>query len=80
MKVYHIIEVVTNDQQTVEIHANSQERAMQVYLEYSTNDPLLSVRRQGNRTTWDYEDEVCEMTAQTEHLVFARWTHKRGLY
>jgi hypothetical protein len=80
MKVYHIIEIVPQDQQTVEIHADSQERAMQVYLEYSTNDPLLSVRRHGNCTTWNYADEVCKMTAQTEYLVFARWTHKRGLY
>ncbi len=80
MKVYHIIEVVTHDQQTVEVYADNQEQAIQIYLEHSTHDPLVTVHRLDNRATWEYEDEVCVMTAQTEYLVFARWTHKRGLY
>jgi hypothetical protein len=80
MKVYHIIEVVPHDQQTVEIFADTAENAIAIYLHYSTNDALVSVERRGNKTVWNYTDERCEMTAQTEQLIFARWTHKRGLY
>lgn len=80
INVYHIIEETT-DQQVVEIHAPSASEAIAIYLAHSTHERWDSIERlPGNRLLWNFPSEYCTMYAQTEHLIFAKWTHKKGLY
>lgn len=80
IKVYHIIEETT-DQQVVEIHAPSASEAIAIYLAHSTHEHWDSIERlPGNRLLWNFPSEYCTMYAKTEHLIFVKWTHKRGLY
>lgn len=80
MQVYHIIEE-TIDQQVIEIHAPNANEAISIYLEHSTHERPDSIERlSNNRLLWNFPTEYCIMYAQTEHLIFAKWTHKLGLY
>jgi hypothetical protein len=80
MQVYHIIEE-TIDQQVVEIHAPSASEAIAIYLKHSTHEHWDTIERlPGNRLLWNFPSEYCTMSAETEHLIFAKWTHKLGLY
>ena len=78
--VYHIIEETT-DQQVIEIRANSANEAISIYIKHSTHEHWDSIEQLGNnRILWNFPTEYCTMYAQTEHLIFAKWTHKLGLY
>lgn len=79
LKVFHIIEETT-DQQVVEIHAQSVHEAIGIYLKHSTHEQWDSIERNGHKVIWNFPSEYCIITAQTEHLVFAKWVHKKGLY
>lgn len=79
LKVFHIIEETT-DQQVVEIHAQNANEAIGVYMEHCTHEQWDSIEKNGHRIIWNFPSEYCVMTAQTEHLIFAKWIHKKGLY
>jgi hypothetical protein len=80
MQVFHIIEETT-DQQVIEIHAPSASEAIAIYLANGTHEHWDSIERlPGNRLLWNFPSEYCTMCAKTEHLIFAKWTHKKGLY
>ena len=79
LKVFHIIEETT-DQQVVEIHAQNAHEAIVVYMEHCTHERRDSIKKNGHRIIWNFPSEYCVMTAQTEHLIFAKWIHKKGLY
>lgn len=80
INVYHIIEETT-DQQVMEIHAPSISKAISVYLTHCTREHWDSIERlPGNRLLWNFPSEYCTMYAKTERLIFAKWTHKKGLY
>lgn len=78
--VYHIIEETT-DQQVIEVRANSANEAISIYIKHSTHEHWDSIEQLGNgRILWNFPTEYCTMYAKTEHLIFAKWTHKLGLY
>lgn len=79
MQIFHIIEETT-DQQVIEIHAPSISDAIGRYISVATNDNWESIEKNGNALIWNFPDEYCIMTMATPNLVFARWTHKKGLY
>ena len=79
LKVFHIIEE-TADQQVVEIHAPSASDAISLYLRHSTHEQWDSIEQNGHKVIWNFPSEYCIMHAQTEYLIFAKWTHKKGLY
>ena len=82
MKVYHIIEQ-TADQQTVEVLATNAEKAILLYATRAlVNEPITRVEWINNNTLCVYAGcEYC--TAQIHdngRLIFAKWTHTKGLY
>lgn len=79
MKYYHIIEETT-DQQTVEVFAETLFEALSIYFYFSTNETPIAITTNGNQIVHDYPSETCTITKQTEQLVFAKWTHNKGLY
>lgn len=79
MKYYHIIEETT-DQQTVEVYAETMQEALDTYFYFSTHEAPDFVIATGNQITYDFPSEICVITKQTEQLIFAKWTHKKGLY
>lgn len=78
-EVYHIIEQ-TNDQQTVEIIAQSAHDAISLYLQHSTHEQWDSLERSGSNLIWNYPTEYCIMWAKTPNLIYAKWVSKLGLY
>lgn len=81
MRTFHIIEEVsTCGQQVVEVSQPTKDKALAVYFEYSITEPLVSTTTQGNITTYDFGDETCTITQVDDHKMFAKWTHKLGLY
>lgn len=82
MKIFHIIETYTADQQTVEIKAKNANDAICTYMKYATigqTPDHIEVCGNG-KIIWHYADEYCVLQAWTPQIVFAKWTHRRGLY
>lgn len=81
INIYHIIEQAGQcGQQTAEIHAESLDKALQVYIYYSVADQCHAIIREDNMTTYIFPDEKLEIIHETEYRVFAKWTSFKGLY
>jgi hypothetical protein len=81
INIYHITEQAGQcGQQTVEVHAESLDKALQVYIYYSVADSCHAIIREDNMTTYIFPDEKLEIIHETEYRVFAKWTSFKGLY
>ena len=82
MKIFHIIEEAsTCGQQIIEVHAENTEKALAVYFQFSQAEAAKpTATTNGNVTIYDFGEETCTITKVDECRMFAKWTHKMGLY
>lgn len=81
-KTYHFTESTINDktQKTVEVNAESYEKALETYFQFSVHGECSAVIHEDQQKTYVFPFDTCAIRRETDQRAFAEWTSLTNAY